>query len=187
MENTVVRLETVALADCKTNEEKIEVALQPVVSPISQDTYKGWKEYSCAGGKFVVKYPTEKLVTQEPTNRDFPNASGCIFNIGIATLMIVWAPLEKSPSDIINEFVSNEMATKTVQELSDVNVNGFTGKDIKSTSEAYGDQRNRVLIVGDYLLTVGGVTKHSEFSAAKEDIEKFINSFALAKIATVAS
>ena len=181
MVNNVVRivatvLIAVALAACgKGGENKIELATKPVATPAEQGQYKGWKDYVFAGGKFVLKYPTDKAISPAPTCYA-SRISGCNFNTEKSGLRLSWGPIDRAPAVFTNLIIEGEKARGKLRELHDIKVNGFDGKEFVIAAGKDGDMRFRLVVAGDTYAMIFGFNLRSKFSESKEEIDKFVES-----------
>ncbi len=201
MSSNVVRILIVvfvafALAACgKKDEPQTANAPQASVAPVAQDQYKEWKDYPFADGKFVVKYPADKVESAAPTCQQQNVISACGFKTSGNRLNFVWGPIavwepadgSKSPAAYFNKWAESVKNEHGFSGIRDVTVNGIAGKEADSADDGE-EGVNRILFIGDTYVNFFGFSKSAD-SIAKQDRDKFLNSFAVvaAAVPTIAA
>ena len=77
-------------------------------SPISDDGYKGWKEYRFVDGVFVVRYPAEKVNSEEPKCISKEAMVLCYFDTADVKLMMTSAAGVASQESAFSEYIENQ-------------------------------------------------------------------------------
>ena len=154
----------------------------------SDGQYKGWKNFTIADGKFVIRYP-EKLDIPKPDCEILKDGERCVF---VTSETIVSFDYHKS--DQFRQYSPAEIADASIKALEragewkllekkSLNVGGIDAVDVlyastKNDSDRYWIRHYRI---GDIALNLYGRSREGKYSNSRDDIHKFINSFSLAK------